>query len=327
MCDDAIGPGIFCCGTLVAIVIMIACSFKQIDTNEVGIRENKFYGYVNINDLDNKELYESGNHFVTIWGRFSKISKTQQNAEYVVTANTVDIITVTVAISIQYQIVPDFDTAYDVTYKYDDMPGYFHATVEDAIRIGCQSLESSTFYNDRQTVTDMVRENVGQAITDIGYNLVNLQVTDIGVPQEMENAIVGLVSATQDIEIAENERNKDTTYASNEKAQSIHKATVNGKQKNETALANYNAAVELIDADLYAKRKDIEMLEVLISAYKQQFSNGTDSQIMELVKASRYNEMMVNIASSGSSKVYVDHKPNAIGEISDEIGLRFTGAK
>ena len=50
------------------------------------------------------------------------------------------------------------------------------------------------------------------------------------------------------------------------------------------ALADFKAAKEVIDAELYSKQKDIEVLEEMIDAYWQAFPTATEYQIMEMVK-------------------------------------------
>eukprot|EP00494_Astrolonche_serrata_P025903 UN26164 len=141
---------------------MIACSVQAIDTNEVGIETHKYYEYV-LSD----ELWEEGTHWVWLWGDFETETKINQNKDYTVTANTNNIIEVTVDVSIQYQIKPTYNDVYQIVFEFDDMGEYFDVVVEDAIRRGVQSLSSDTFYSDRQILTDVISAKVGLQLTDL----------------------------------------------------------------------------------------------------------------------------------------------------------------
>merc|ERR550539_8948 len=230
---------------------MIASSFKKIESNTVGLRSNKWYGYVN-----SEEVHKTGVHYVGLWHKFQTVSKTQQYEEYRVTAFTKNIIQVQVYVSIQYQIEPHFDTLYKILYDYDDMNEYFDSRTQDAIRRGIQSLSSDVLYNSRTLVTSTLRENVKQAIGDIGYNLNNLQIKEIQVPQEMQDAINSIVDAKLNITVAVNERNKLKQSAENERREAVHAANITAIQQALAAEADFQAEKVGFDADFYMMKQN-----------------------------------------------------------------------
>lgn len=126
----------------------------------------------------------------------------------------------------------------------------------------------------------------------------------------MDDAISRLVSARQQAELATNQRDKQIAAAEVAKKELLHTATNTARASNETgnnisclktpfvfccpksygqylffsAEAGYNAAKEVIDAELYAKRKENEIVGEMIDAYKLSFPTASDYQIMEMVK-------------------------------------------
>lgn len=299
-------------------IIMLAVSFKAVDSNELGVRRHRHFGYV----VADNELTKTGNHYVGLWHTFDVVQKTQQNKDYKVEAYTSNIIEITVEVSIQYQIMTTYDVIYQVLYEFDDIDDYMDAMVADAIRRSIQSLESEIFYNQRGLVTNTLRDNVEAAIDEVGYMLNNLQLTEVEVPAEMDDAIVRLVSARQQAELATNQRDKQIAAAEVAKKEELHTATNVARASNETAEAQYNAGKEVIDAELYAKRKENEIIGEMIDAYKTSFPTASDYQIMEMVKNDRYTSIINQLSGSGDNKLFMDHKPTAIGELSDAIQAR-----
>jgi len=289
----------------------------------VGIRSNKWYGYVN-----SEVVHETGVHFVGLWHTFQTVSKTQQYEEYRVTAFTKNIIQVQVFVSIQYQIEPTFETLYKILYDYDDMNQYFDSRTQDAIRRGIQSLSSDVLYNSRTLVTQTLKKKTREAIADIGYTLNNLQIKEINVPQEMQDAINSIVDAKLNITVAVNERNKLKQSAQNERREAVHSANITGIQQSLGAEADFKAAQISIDADFYMMKQNVENLKALILAYQQSYLDATPQQIMDIVKTHRYNNLVNTVGSSGTNKVFIDHKPSAITEISNNMkAVLGTGGK
>lgn len=299
-------------------IIMIALSFKSVDSNELGVRRHRHFGYV----VADGELTKTGNHYVGLWHMFDIVKKTQRNRDYKVEAYTKNIIEITVEVSIQYQIITTYDVIYSLVYEFDQITDFQDAMVSDAIRRAVQSLESEIFYNQRGLVTDTLRSNVEIALDEVGYALNNLQLTDIEVPPEMDDAIVRLVSARQQAELATNLRDKQIAAAEVAKKESLHTATNTARANNETAAANFNAAREVIDAELYAKRADVRILSEMIDAYYVAFPTANEYQIMEMVKNDRYTSILSHLAGTGENKLFLDHKPTTIGEVSDGIQAR-----
>jgi regulator of protease activity HflC (stomatin/prohibitin superfamily) len=327
MCDemDIFSPqvlsSIFCCiCVLLPTAIMLGVSFQAIQENEVGIRTNKHYGYVTASG----SVESTGNHYVGLWYQYEIISKTQQNGGYTVTAYTNNIIQITVDVDIQYTVSTAYDDLYMILFDFDDIGQYMNSKVEDAIRRSVQSLPSDVFYNNRALVTSTLTGYVEPAISDCGYFLNALQLVEVTVPAEMSTAITDLVSAKQEIDVATNEKNKYLVAANADLNAAVHDADIAAKQSNQTADSNYDAYTNNIDAELYAKRKEIENIRTLILAYKLSYPAATDKQLAELTLTHRYTDTIGQVSTaSGSMKIFMDHKPSAIGDISDALGVRY----
>lgn len=311
-------------GLLITTVVLIILSFDSIEPNEVGILTHDFFGYV----LDDQNLYQAGYHWVWLWGQFTLVDKTTQNEVYLVNANTRNIIAISAEISIQFVIKQNFADVYEVIYKHEDFKLYFDTVVTEAIRLGIQSVDSDILYSDRGLVTDKIRTLVAAAIEKTGYMLVNLQVTDLEVPGEIQNAVDRLVFATQDVAIATNERNAVVNAAENAQRQAIHAANIAAASLQEKATAKYEADVRLFDARLYAKQQTIKATELLADAYASKFPGASDKQKMELLKAQQYMQAIETLSGSSAinqtQKIFIDHKPNAIGKMTDGLKSRFT---
>jgi len=52
-------------------IIMLAVSFKSIDSNELGVRRHRHFGYV----VGENEVTKTGNHYVGLWHTFDVVQK------------------------------------------------------------------------------------------------------------------------------------------------------------------------------------------------------------------------------------------------------------
>jgi len=301
---------------------MISVSFAKLESNEVGLRMNKHFGYKAGEDVD-----KNGLHYVGLWHTFKKVSKTDQFKSYQITAFTENIIAVDLSVSIQFQVNPTYENLYRIIFDYDDIGSYFDARVMDALRRGIQSTDSDVLYSNRGVVTQTLKTMVTKSILETGYSLNNLQITEITVPPEMQQAIDDLVSAKLEVEIAENERTKSLQEGENAKNADIYRANIDAELKLQSAEADYNASIAILDAKLYSLKRQVENEEKLIIAYQNEYPSANDHQIMELIKAHRYNTLVNTVGSSGSNKVILDHKPTAIGVLGDAIKKRLDDKK
>lgn len=272
--------------------------------------------------MNSEEVQTNGLHYVGLWHGFELISKTDQFGEYRITAFTSNAIQVEVEVTIQYQVQPSYENLYKIIFDYDDMGSYFDSRVKDAVRRGIQSLKSDVLYSNRATVTSVLRENVTPGLEACAYTLNNLQVTQIHVPHQMQQAIDDLVDAGLEIEVANNERSQMVQNAHNQKNRQVHEATILADTTLQTAFAEYNKTRKVIHAQLYTLKKNVENVERLILSYQESYPEATDSQIMELIKAHRYNSIISSVASTGTNKVVLDHNPSAIGKVGDDLKQR-----
>jgi len=302
---------------LIPIIVMISVSFQKLESNEVALKMNKHFGYKAGEDVD-----ANGLHYVGLWHTFKRVSKTDQFNNYQITAFTSNIIKVDMAVSIQFQVIPSYENLYRIIFDYDDIASYFDARVMDALRRGIQSTSSDVLYSNRGLVTQTLKDVVGRAIDETGYSLNNLQITDIVVPPEMQEAIDDLVDAKLEVDVAYNERSKSMQEGENAKNADIYNANIDATLKVQSAYADYNASIAILDAKLYKLQRQVENEELLIRAYQQQYPTANDAQIMELIKAHRYNTLVNTVGSTGSNKVILDHKPTAIGVLGDAIKQR-----
>jgi len=302
---------------LIPTIVMISVSFQKLESNEVGLRMNKHFGY-----KAGEEVDKNGLHYVGLWHTFKVVSKTDQFKSYTITAFTENIIAVDLSVSIQYQVLPTYENLYRIIFDYDDIDSYFDARVMDALRRGIQSTDSDVLYSNRGVVTQTLKDIVSEAIEETGYSLNNLQITDIVVPPEMQAAIDDLVSAKLEVDVAFNERSKSLQEAENSKNAEIYYANIDANLRVQSAEADYNASIAILDAKLYSLRRQVENEENLIKAYQAQYPSANDKQIMELIKTHRYNTLVNTVGASGSNKVILDHKPTAIGALGDAIKQR-----
>jgi len=306
----------------ISVIVMLAVSFSKLESNEVALRKNRHWGY-----KVGEEVEKNGLHYVGLWHAFERVSKTDQFASYGVTAFTSNLIRVNMDVSIQYQVEPTYTNLYKIIFDYDSMEDYFNYRVTDAVRRSVQSIGSDVLYSNRGYVTGVLRDFTTRAISDCGYTLTNLQIREITVPDDMQDAIDALVDAKLDIDVALNERSKSVQNAQNQKNRDIYNAEIQAELQIKSAYADYNASKEILDARLYSLQRQVNNTEDLVIAYTGQYPTANYLTIMELVKAHRYNTLVQTVGSSGTNKVVLDHKPTAIGEFGDSIKARLVSAE
>jgi len=306
---------------LIPIIVMISVSFSKLESNEVALRMNKHFGYKAGEDVDTNGL-----HYVGLWHTFQKVSKTDQFKNYQITAFTSNIIKVDMSVSIQFQVIVSYENLYRIIFDYDDIASYFDARVMDALRRGIQGTGSDVLYSNRGLVTQTLKDVVSQSVEETGYQLNNLQITDIVVPPEMQQAIDDLVDAKLEVDVAINERSKSLQEGENAKNADIYNAEIDATLKVQSAYADYNASIAVLDAQLYSLERQVSNTEALIRAYQDQYPTANDAQIMELIKAHRYNTLVSTVGAAGSNRVILDHKPTAIGVLGDAFAERLCSA-
>lgn len=198
--------------SVIAIVIisggaLFGFSFKQVDWNEYGLKQNIFTKEIDSN------IYEEGFHFVGFYFEFIKFPSTYRTIEFTPSSSADDIpinvqtkngLLVSVDVSFQFRI-----RKADLLQLYSDYGGayisYIQAVARSSLRAVVGDNNAETLYANRSAIISEMSTalyNSLNSIVDVG----EFQLRSIDFPQSFENAVEQYEVWRVEVEIAQLEQ-------------------------------------------------------------------------------------------------------------------------
>lgn len=204
------------CVTIIAIVL-ISLSLKKVEETEYGLLYTRW-----TKELDDEAV--SGGLFSGAPGfRFIKFPSTFVSVEY----NGRDCVSrdgliVQFSLSFQYQLVAE--NMFTVVEKYRDFDSWDNIVGlvgVSAIHHTCSEFKITDFQNKRGEIQEAMFDNlrlklegnVTEGTQGIYARAVELQLRELGLPNEYKEAVRSKQSAEEDIALAKNQRQQETTKA------------------------------------------------------------------------------------------------------------------
>jgi regulator of protease activity HflC (stomatin/prohibitin superfamily) len=220
---------------------------------------------------------------------------------------TKDNVFVTIPISVQNRVRPE--KVFDAFYKLSNPVAQIQSYVEQVILGHVPSMTLDDVFASQSGIAAAVKKELDTDMSEFGYEIVNVLVTDI-VPDAK------VKSAMNDINAAQREQVAAAARGEAEKILVVKKAEAEAESK---ALQGHGIANQ--------RRAIIEGLQTSIEGLQKVVGGVSAAETMQLVLITQYFDTLKSIGESNKTNtLFLSHSPNAVGDISQQIMQSMVGA-
>lgn len=220
---------------------------------------------------------------------------------------TKDNVFVTIPISVQNRVRPE--KVYDAYYKLSDPVQQIQSYVEQVILGHVPGLTLDEVFASQSGIAAAVKQELDADMSDFGYEIVNVLVTDI-VPDSK------VKSAMNDINAAQREQVAASARGEAEKILVVKKAEAEAESK---ALQGQGIANQ--------RRAIIEGLKGSIEQFQKAVGDATTAEVMQLVLVTQYFDTLKSIGENDKTNtLFLSHSPGEVADISQQIMQAMVGA-
>ncbi len=213
---------------------------------------------------------------------------------------TRDNVFVTIPISVQNRVRPD--KAYDAFYKLADPTQQIQSYVEQVILGHVPGMSLDEVFASQSSIAAAVRKELDVDMSDFGYEIVNVLVTDI-IPDPKVKSAMNDINAAQREQVAANARGEA------EKILVVKRAEAQAESQ---ALQGQGIANQ--------RRAIISGLQDSIAEFQKVVGASTTEEVMHLVLITQYFDTLKAIGESDKTNtLFLPHSPAGLKDISDQI--------
>jgi regulator of protease activity HflC (stomatin/prohibitin superfamily) len=289
---DGLGLGLI--GFLILLVFVSTTgSFLTVNTAEVAIitRFGKFLRVAEPGLNWKWPLIDSVAGRISL--RVNQISLTMET-------KTKDNVFVTIPISVQNRVRPE--KAFDAYYKLSNPTEQIQSYVEQVILGHVPSMTLDEVFASQSGIAAAVKRELDTDMSEFGYEIVNVLVTDI-VPDAKVKSAMNDINAAQREQIAASARGEAEKILVVKKAE----AEAESKALQGRGIANQRKAI-------------IEGLRGSIEEFQKAVGGTSTSEVMQLVLVTQYFDTIKSIGESDKTNtLFLSHSPGAVKEIADQV--------
>lgn len=226
----------------------------------------------------------------------------------VMETKTSDNVFVTIPISVQNRVRPE--KVFDAFYKLVNPTEQIRSYVEQVILGHVPSMTLDNVFASQSSIAQAVKRELDADMSEFGYEIVNVLVTDI-----MPDAKVK--SAMNDINAAQREQVAATARGEAEKILVVKKAEAEAESKalQGQGIANQRKAI-------------IEGLQVSIEQFQRVIDGANASEVMQLVLVTQYFDTLKSIGENNKTNtLFLSHSPTTVNDVSQQILTAMTAAQ
>lgn len=210
-------------------------------------------------------------------------------------------------ISVQYQVLPD--KVYEAFYKLTNPKEQISSYVFDIVRARVPKLKLDDVFENQDEIANSVREQLAQAMSDYGYQIIKALVTDIE-PDAQVKAAMNEINAAQRLQVAAQAKGEADKIIMVKKAE----GEAESKKLQGEGIANQRKAI-------------IIGLRESVDDFQKSIKGSTPQDVMNLVMITQYFDTLKDIGmSSKSNAVFIPHSPGAVAELESQIRNALIGA-
>jgi regulator of protease activity HflC (stomatin/prohibitin superfamily) len=220
---------------------------------------------------------------------------------------TKDNVFVTIPISVQNRVRNE--KAFDAFYKLADPVAQIRSYVEQVILGHVPSMTLDEVFASQSGIAAAVKKELDVDMSEFGYEIVNVLVTDI-VPDQKVKAAMNDINAAQREQVAAYARGEA------EKILVVKKAEAEAESK---ALQGQGTANQ--------RRAIIEGLQGSIEQFQKAVDGVSAGEVMQLVLVTQYFDTLRSIGETNKTNtLFLSHSPGAVKEVSAQILESMLGA-
>ncbi len=213
---------------------------------------------------------------------------------------TQDNVFVTIPISVQNRVRAE--KAFDAFYKLSDPVAQIKSYVEQVILGHVPSMTLDQVFASQSSIAMAVKKELDADMSEFGYEIVNVLVTDI-IPDSKVKSAMNDINAAQREQVAANARGEA------EKILVVKKAEAEAESK---ALQGQGIANQ--------RRAIIEGLQTSIGEFQKVVVGTSAGEVMQLVLVTQYFDTLKSIGELGKTNtLFLPHSPSAVTDISQQI--------
>jgi regulator of protease activity HflC (stomatin/prohibitin superfamily) len=286
-------PGWIVIGLLAIFAVSSIGSFLTVNTAEVAIitRFGKFLRVAEPGLNWKWPFIDSVAGRISL--RVNQISLTMET-------KTKDNVFVTIPISVQNRVRPE--KAFDAYYKLANPAQQIQSYVEQVILGHVPSMTLDEVFASQSGIAAAVKRELDADMSEFGYEIVNVLVTDI-VPDAKVKSAMNDINAAQREQIAASARGEAEKILVVKKAE----AEAESKALQGRGIANQRKAI-------------IEGLRGSIEEFQKAVGGASTSEVMQLVLVTQYFDTIKSIGESDKTNtLFLSHSPGAVREIADQV--------
>jgi regulator of protease activity HflC (stomatin/prohibitin superfamily) len=240
---------------------------------------------------------------------FATVSLLLQTLTVNASTKTRDHTFMSIQLDIQYRRLGDDEGIYKSVFLLDNPLAQMSAYVEDVVRTSINKLTLDEVYRAKTEISDTVKDSLQNIMSGFGYEIVACPVTELN-PED------GRILKAMD-QVLELERKLDAQNQANER---IKNQILLGAEAEKVAFTESGKG-------LAAKRSAIvDGLRESVASFSKGMSEVSSMDVLELILMTQYFDMLKDVGSTGNNTVFVNHGPNAISNITEDIRKGFVVA-
>src|SRR5215469_6722779 len=213
---------------------------------------------------------------------------------------TKDNVFVTVPISAQSHVHPD--KVFDAFYKLSKPVEQIRSYVEQVILRHVPGMTLDEAFANQSGIAAAVKQELDVDMSDFGFEIVNVLVTDI-IPDAKVKSAMNDINAAQREQVAANARGEAEKILVVKKAE----AEAESKALQGQGIANQRKAI-------------IEGLQNSIEQFQKVVGAASASEVMQLVLVTQYFDTIKSIGEADKTNtLFLSHSPSAVKDISDQV--------
>jgi len=213
---------------------------------------------------------------------------------------TRDNVFVTIPISVQNRVRPE--RVYDAYYKLSNPVAQIQSYVEQVILGHVPGMTLDEVFASQSSIAAAVKLELDADMSEFGYEIVNVLVTDI-VPDAKVKSAMNDINAAQREQVAANARGEAEKILVVKKAE----AEAESKALQGQGIANQRKAI-------------IEGLQGAIEQFQKVVGDAKTSEVMQLVLITQYFDTLRAIGESDNTNtLFLPHAPGSVKDIGEQI--------
>lgn len=214
---------------------------------------------------------------------------------------TKDKVSVKVEVTIQYQVLES--RAEQAFYRLSNPEGQIKSYVFDQVRAEVPEIDLDDVFTNKERIAGAVKEQLAGSMDDFGYQIINVQVTDVD-PDQKVKASMNEINAARRERVAAEERGEADKILSVKRAE----AEAESKKLQGQGIADQREAI-------------VKGLQKSVSEFQEALNGQVDAgEVMDLVLMTQYFDTLKDVAASGHAKVIMlPHSPGGVHDLKSQL--------